>query len=87
LAESRKFITFAGPIKGENNKMKELLLILLITIILITICIVLFSIKIILKKNGKFSHTCAFDWQECKCKDCNGSCEDCTINIGEIDIK
>lgn len=70
----------------KDKRMKELLLILVITAILIVVCVLLLGIKIFFKKNGKFPHTCAFDWQENKCKDCDGNCKDCTINIGKIDV-
>ena len=67
-----------------RRQMKEVLLILVITIVAIVICGFLIGIKIFLQKNGKFSHTCAFDWEEEKCKDCNGNCKDCTVEIGKI---
>ncbi|MGP1514849.1 MAG: hypothetical protein ACTTJH_02720 [Bacteroidales bacterium] len=64
--------------------MEELLLILGITVSVIALCGFFMGIRVFLQRNGKFSHTCAFDWEKEKCKNCNGNCESCTANIGEI---
>ena len=66
--------------------MKEFGLILVITIAVVAICGILLGVKVFFKKNGKFSHTCAFDWDKEKCKDCTGNCKDCTVNIGKIRV-
>ncbi|MBR1627306.1 MAG: hypothetical protein IJ681_09215 [Bacteroidales bacterium] len=66
--------------------MKELLLVLGITVVIVALCGILIGVKIIMKKNGRFSHTCAFDWEKEHCKDCNGNCKECTVNIGKISV-
>ncbi|MBP3253553.1 MAG: hypothetical protein IJ250_02350 [Bacteroidales bacterium] len=67
--------------------MGEFVLILAATAIVVLLCGILIGVKIIFQKNGKFSHTCAFDWEKEKCKDCNGNCKDCTVNIGKINVE
>lgn len=67
--------------------MKEFLLILIVCAVVVVICGFLLGIKIFLQKNGRFSHTCAFDWEKEKCKECSGNCKDCTVNIGKINVE
>ena len=66
--------------------MNEFILILIVTAVVVAVCGILIGVKIIFQKNGKFSHTCAFDWEKEKCKDCSGNCTECTVNIGKISV-
>jgi hypothetical protein len=57
--------------------METFLLILIISAIAVALAFIGMGIKIILKKNGRFSHTCAFDWDKNRCRNCAGDCSTC----------
>lgn len=64
--------------------MTTFFVILIFSVIAIALCFLGMGVKILLKKNGQFKHTCAFDWEEKRCKDCSGNCSQCTKDSNKI---
>lgn len=64
--------------------MQTFWLILLSSAVLVGLCFLGLAVKILLKKNGKFSHTCAFDWDKNRCKDCQADCSQCQKDIKKM---